>query len=100
MSAKGGYVYIVTNLNKTTLYIGVTSNLYSRIYEHKDGTGSYFTSRYKCKILVYYEFFERIEDAIQKEKRLKKWNRRWKDELITEFNPTWKDLFDTVEDMQ
>ncbi|WP_421876383.1 GIY-YIG nuclease family protein [Marinoscillum sp.] len=100
MASKGGYVYIVTNPTKTTLYVGVTSNLYARIYDHKEGFGSYFTTKYKCKHLVYYEFFDRIEDAIQREKRLKKWNRQWKDDLITKFNPSWKDLHSDVEEMQ
>ena len=100
MSAKGGYVYIITNYQKTTLYIGVTSNLYIRIYQHREGHGSQFTSHYQCKYLVYYEFLPTIMDAIQREKRLKKWNRAWKDELITKFNPEWKDLFYEIEDMQ
>ena len=100
MSSKGGYVYIVTNKYRTTLYIGVTNNLYARAYEHKIGEGSGFTQKYQCHDLVYYDFHDHIESAIIREKQLKKWKRAWKDRLITEFNPTWKDLFDSVSDYQ
>jgi len=82
------------------LYIGVTANLYSRVFEHKQGLGSRFTSRYKCKDLLYYEFFPFIEEAILREKQMKKWKRAWKDELIRSFNPRLKDLFAEVQDMQ
>ncbi|MEQ9285473.1 MAG: GIY-YIG nuclease family protein [Cyclobacteriaceae bacterium] len=100
MRAKGGYTYIVSNKHRTVLYIGVTNNLYSRVYEHKSGDGSGFTKKYKCTDLVYYEYHADIESAIHREKRLKKWNRSWKNDLITEFNPNWKDLFNDLEDMQ
>jgi putative endonuclease len=99
MIAKGGYVYIVTNKYRTTLYIGVTSNLYARITEHKSVEGSVFTGKYNCKDLIYWEFHEGIEIAIEREKQLKKWKRAWKDRIIKEFNPTWRDLYDEVEDM-
>jgi len=72
---KGGYVYMVTNKNHTVLYTGVTSNLYARIYEHKNGTGSKFASKYNCVDLVYWEFHEHIESAIKREKQIKKWKR-------------------------
>lgn len=98
--AKGGYVYILTNKNRTVLYIGVTSNLYSRVYQHKNQEGSQFTKKYNCKFLIYYEFHDRIESAIQREKQLKKWKRHWKDELILSFNPEKKDLFPEIEEMQ
>ncbi|MEP0367558.1 MAG: GIY-YIG nuclease family protein [Cyclobacteriaceae bacterium] len=100
MPAKGGYVYIVSNSTRSVLYTGVTSNLYNRIYEHRTGKGSVFTSRYHCTDLLYFEFFPTIEEAIHREKRIKKWNRAWKDELIRAFNPDLKDLFDEVEEMQ
>ncbi|MEQ8713824.1 MAG: GIY-YIG nuclease family protein [Cyclobacteriaceae bacterium] len=98
--AKGGYTYIVSNARRTTLYIGVTSNLYHRIYQHKHGYGSSFTSQYNCTDLVYYEFFELIEAAIDRENQLKKWKRSYKDNLIASFNPEWRDLFDEVQDCQ
>ena len=99
MRGKGGYIYIVSNKHRTVLYIGVTSQLYSRIWEHKNREGSIFTRRYNCTDLVYYEFFDSIEAAIEREKRLKKWRRAWKDELIQQRNPDLRDLFDEVVDM-
>lgn len=98
MAAKGGYIYIVSNKTRTVLYIGVTSDLYGRIYEHKTLKGSAFTSKYKCFDLLYYEFHETIVGAIDREKNLKKWKREWKDKLIKEFNPDLKDLFDDVKE--
>ncbi len=99
MIAKGGYVYIVSNKFRTTIYVGVTSNLIARITEHKSGEGSKFTSKYQCYDLVYWEFHERIESAIEREKQIKKWKRTWKDRLIKSTNPTWKDLFHEIQDM-
>ena len=98
--AKGGYVYIVSNVRRTTLYIGVTSNLYHRLYQHKHEYGSKFTHKYNCSDLVYYEYHEAIETAIKREKQLKKWKRRYKDNLIASFNPVWRDLFNEVQDYQ
>ena len=98
MTAKGGYVYIVSNKNRTTLYTGVTSNLYNRIYEHKNGEGSVFTKKYNCTDLLYYEFFEDIESAIEKEKKMKKWKRVYKENVINDLNPDWKDLYEEIED--
>lgn len=94
MSVKGGYVYIISNIKRTVLYTGVTSNLYARIYEHKQGTGSVWASKYKCVDLLYYEFHERIEIAIEREKQIKKWKREYKENSINTFNPEWRDLFD------
>lgn len=96
----GGYVYIMTNYERTTLYVGVTSNLFNRVYEHKNGIGADFTKRYRLTDMVYFEFHEYIEDAIKKEKQLKKWKRVWKNELIESINPEWKDLFVQIEEMQ
>ena len=93
---KGGYIYIMTNQTKTVLYTGVTSDLYSRVYQHKNGRGSVFTTKYNCQLLVYYEVFDSIEAAIRREKRIKKYPRQWKENLINEFNPAWNDLFDSV----
>ena len=89
-----GTVYILTNVHHEALYIGVTSDLFTRIPEHiaKVYPNS-FTAKYNCNKLVYYETFGRIEDAIAREKQLKKWNRSWKNKLISDFNPRWKDLF-------
>ena len=72
MNPKGGYVYLVSNKKRTVLYIGVTSNLYSRVYEHKNGNGSSFTKKYKCTDLLYYHFYPTIVEAIEQEKQLKK----------------------------
>ncbi|MCB0842412.1 MAG: GIY-YIG nuclease family protein [Bacteroidetes bacterium] len=82
----------LTNTYCTVLYIGVTTNLKRRVFEHKNGIGSAFTSKYNANRLVYAEGFDRIEDAIRREKQLKKWNRAWKVELIEGFNPEWEDL--------
>jgi len=89
-----GYVYIVTNKPKGTLYIGVTSNLEQRIYEHREGLTQGFTSRYGCTRLVWYEEHFEIGSAIQREKSLKRWYRAWKIALIDQFNPTWRDLYE------
>jgi putative endonuclease len=90
----GGTVYILTNTYNTTLYIGVTSDLFTRIPDHRNKIDkASFTAKYNCDKLVYYETLARIEDAIAREKQLKKWKRVWKDELINNMNPEWKDLF-------
>jgi len=89
---KKSFVYIVTNHSKTTLYIGVTANIVERITQHKNKIGSYFTIKYNLNYVVYIEEFDRIEDAIKREKQLKKWNREWKENLINKDNPEWKDL--------
>lgn len=94
---KGGAVYILSSPNRTTLYIGVTSHLPNRIWEHKQKKEpKSFASRYNCVVLVYYRLFEYIEDAIREEKRLKGYNRKYKEELIDAMNPEWKDLFDDL----
>jgi putative endonuclease len=85
------YIYIMTNHSKT-LYTGVTSDLAGRVYQHKEGTGSVFTSKYKINRLVYYEEFSNIEEAITREKQLKGWVRKKKIDLIESTNPTWGDL--------
>ena len=94
---KGGAIYILTNKNNTVLYIGVTSDLYSRVYEHK--TKLYpksFTARYNIDKLVYFEAFHDIEEAINREKQLKAGSRAKKIKLIESINPEWKDLFEEV----
>ena len=97
---KGGYVYILTNKNNTVLYTGVTSNLYSRIYEHREGIKPGFTKRYNCNKLVYWEFLRDIESAIHREKRIKKYSRSRKEKLINDLNPNWNDLFHDIREMQ
>jgi len=81
------YVYILTNKNKTTLYIGVTNDLSRRIQEHLDSKGGVFTAKYKVHFLIYYEEFTDINLAIEREKQLKKWGRSKKDRLIRTMNP-------------
>ena len=86
------YVYILTNKSNKVLYIGVTNNLSRRVYEHKNKLVEGFTKKYKLTRLVYYEIGDSIEDAIRREKQFKNWHRDWKMNLISQFNPEWKDL--------
>ena len=89
---KSYYVYILASKKNATLYVGVTSNLRQRVYQHREGMVPGFTKRYGVHRLVYFETFYRVGDALIAEKRLKKWNRQWKIRLIEEHNPQWKDL--------
>ncbi|VAV90760.1 Excinuclease ABC, C subunit-like [hydrothermal vent metagenome] len=93
---KGGFVYIVTNKRNGTLYIGVTSNLIQRIWQHREGVADGFTKKHGCKILIWYEQFGEIEMAIQREKKMKEWKRLWKLREIEEMNPDWSDLFESL----
>jgi putative endonuclease len=86
------FVYIVTDRPYGTLYIGVTNDLGRRVSEHRAGGTDGFTKAYGLTMLVYYERFDRIADAILREKRLKHWNRAWKIALIEKINPNWEDL--------
>ena len=88
----GGFMYILTNENRSTLYIGVTNNLERRLREHKNEVLDGFTKTYHVHTLVYVERYEHIEEAIAREKQLKRWSRKKKDILIGRVNPTWKDL--------
>ena len=88
------YVYILASKRNGTLYIGVTNDLERRIFEHRNDLIEGFTKKYGVHYLVYYEQTEDIHAAIQREKQLKKWNRKWKLELIEKQNPEWKDLSD------
>lgn len=93
------YVYILTNESKTALYIGVTNNLGSRLFYHKDFSSSNkmsFVKRYKCFFLIYYERFDDITNAISREKQLKKWSRKKKEILIHRINPNWDFLNETI----
>ena len=89
-------VYILANNKNGTLYIGVTSNLPKRVYEHKNHLVDGFTKRYGIGLLVWYEIHEEMSEAIRKEKQLKKWKREWKIRLIEEKNPTWIDLYESI----
>lgn len=94
---KQSYVYIITNKNNTVLYTGVTSNLIERMYKHKKNLyENSFTKRYNVNKLIYFEVFENIELAIQREKHIKHWNRAWKEEIINKTNPNWNDLYNEI----
>jgi putative endonuclease len=89
-------VYILTNKQSGTLYIGVTSHLIQRIWQHKNDSVDGFTKRYGTHTLVYFEMHESMLSAIAREKQLKKWNRQWKLDLIIKENPKWKDLWPEI----
>ena len=91
------YIYILSNKNNT-LYIGVTSDLIKRIYEHKNNLIGEFTQKYKIHDLVYFEIVNDINSAISREKQLKNWQRQWKINLINSTNPNWKDLYNNIID--
>ena len=90
----GGYIYFMTNRTNKVLYVGMTSDLKRRIAEHIEGSGSAFTRKYHCCKLVYYECFADIDQAIIREKQLKYFKREWKNALVDEVNPEWKDLYE------
>jgi len=90
------WVYILASALGGTLYIGVTSDLVRRIYEHRMGLAEGFTKKYGIHRLVYFEQYHDVEIAIRREKRLKKWNRAWKIRLIEEVNPDWVDLYPQI----
>lgn len=92
----GGWVYIMTNRPNGTLYVGVTSNIARRAWEHREGLIEGFTKKYGLKRLVYTERFDDIATAIQREKTIKHWPRAWRVNLILERNPDWNDLYDAL----
>ena len=96
MSERYYYVYILTNSKNTVLYTGVTNNLLRRVSEHKTMFLQGFTQQYSVTKLVYFEEHEYVEDAIAREKQIKKWKRAWKIRLIEEMNPYWRDLYPEV----
>jgi putative endonuclease len=102
MTWRGGYgessyfVYIMANKRNGTIYIGVTNDLLRRVYEHREGLVKGFTSRYGLKMIVYYEVFDSIANAIQRETSLKRWPRKWKLDLIESRNPQWRDLYEEI----
>jgi putative endonuclease len=90
------YVYILANQRYGTLYIGVTSDLIGRVWQHRESVVDGFTKRYEVKNLVWYEIHPDIISAIWREKQLKKWNREWKMRLVNETNPMWRDLYGDI----
>jgi putative endonuclease len=89
-------VYMLASGRNGTLYVGVTSNLIKRVWEHKNHVVDGFTKKYKVDRLVWYEVHETMESAIQREKAIKEWLRAWKMRLIEKFNPAWADLYETL----
>ncbi|OZC02117.1 GIY-YIG nuclease family protein [Rubricoccus marinus] len=96
MVQKSAAVYILASQRNGTLYIGVTSDLVKRVRQHKEGAHEGFSTRYGVHRLVYFEQHPSIVDAIAREKRLKKWRRAWKLDLIEGFNPGWEDLYERL----
>jgi putative endonuclease len=90
---KSYFIDMMSNFNNTVLYIGVTSDLIKRVFEHKNGINDGFTKQYKCNKLVWFDQTADIYEAIKKEKQMKKWKREYKDNIINEFNPEWNDLY-------
>jgi predicted GIY-YIG superfamily endonuclease len=93
---KSPCVYIMANRRNGTLYVGVTSDLARRAFEHRTGANDGFTTRYRCKLLVWYEAYERMDEAIAREKQIKGGNRAKKLALIAAMNPDWTDLYETL----
>lgn len=90
------FVYILASKRNGTLYTGVTNDLVRRVYEHKNGLIDGFTKEHEMKELVYFEIFDDPENAIRREKSIKRWKRDWKKELIEAGNPLWKDLYSSI----
>ncbi len=88
--------YLLASNRRGTLYVGVTSNLIQRVWEHREGQVDGFTNRHNVKTLVWYELHETMGEAIQREKTLKKWNRAWKLRLVEDGNPNWRDLWTDI----
>jgi putative endonuclease len=93
---KSYYVYILASKRNGTLYIGVTNDLVRRAYDHKSNVIQGFTEKYGVHNLVYYESYTDVRDALTREKRLKKWKRQWKIDLIESVNPDWRDLYSLI----
>ncbi len=94
--AKGGWVYMTSDRYRGAIYTGVTAHIQRRIWQHREGTGSAFVRKYGLTRLVYAERFDEIEDAIRREKAIKKWRRDWKIRLIETVNPGWEDMFERL----
>ncbi len=93
---KPGYVYIMASRRNGTIYLGVTSDLAARAYQHRNGVIEGFTKTYGCKLLVWYEVHDDLENARLRELQMKKWNRQWKLSEIERVNPDWNDLFESL----
>ncbi|HEY1145315.1 MAG TPA: GIY-YIG nuclease family protein [Allosphingosinicella sp.] len=93
---KSGYVYIMASRRNGTLYIGVTSDLPKRAWEHRNGVIGGFTKRYGCKRLVWFQAFESLDEARRRELQMKEWKRAWKIEDIEKENPVWADLWEAL----
>jgi putative endonuclease len=93
---RDSWVYILASAPNGILYAGVTNNLVRRVYEHRNGLIAGFTKRYSIKRLVYFERYEEIQAAIQREHNIKHWSRKWKVRLILANNPDWSDLYDSI----
>src|SRR5579884_2070214 len=89
---KFSYIYMMSSASRRALYTGVAADLYKRVWEHKNNLGGYFTTRYKCHRLVYFEQFTNVKTAITREKEIKGWRREKKNKLLESMNPEWKDL--------
>ncbi len=96
MHHKQYFVYIMAKGRNSTFYVGMTSDLPKRVWEHKNGIADGFTKKYGIKNVGYFEVFNDPENAIKREKRLKKWTRAWKMKTIEEMNPNWKDLYEEI----
>ena len=94
--ARPGFVYIMASQRNGTIYIGVTNDLLARAYHHREELIPGFTKRYGCKLLVWYEAHDDVQDARARERQMKKWERAWKLRLIEEMNPDWNDLFEAL----
>ena len=93
---KAGYVYIMASAKNGTIYIGVTSDLAKRVWEHREGIVPGFTKKYRCKLLVWFEAFDDIQQARHRELQMNEWKRAWKIRLIEELNLDWNDLYPTL----
>jgi len=91
-----GYVYIMASRRNGTIYIGVTSDLVSRTWQHRNGLVAGFTKKHGCKLLVWYEAYDNLQDARSRELQMKKWKRLWKISTIEAVNPNWDDLYPTL----
>ncbi|MEH3103677.1 MAG: GIY-YIG nuclease family protein [Sphingomonas phyllosphaerae] len=93
---KAGFVYIMASRRNGTIYLGVTSDLPKRVWEHRNGVIGGFTRQYGCHLLVWYEAYDSIDAARQRELQMKEWKRAWKVREIEGFNPDWEDLYDRI----
>lgn len=91
-----GYIYVMASRRNGTLYIGVTSDLAKRVWEHRNGQVAGFTRKYGCKLLVWYEAYDDLQEARVRELQMKKWKRLWKISTIEKMNPDWLDLYSTL----